>query len=214
MLITLQLNDTLPELQHRFEKMAKISQFADVWLSLLMMCNHYNVPQIDPPLRWGKHPAHKEKPINTSFPVLYLSNTLDPVTPLSAALKMALKFQDAGLVEQKSMGHCTLSATSFCTTKKVREYFMEGKVPRAPVPGKQDAAGDWERCEAIEKPFKPMSDTVLLAASSEDLKIAEAVKGLQDVLVKYHTSHIDPRYASAGPLGVPGQRLGKNTLKL
>lgn len=60
-------------------------------------------------MNWDDHPAHKSKPIKTSFPLLFLSNTLDPVTPLSAAIKMSQKFVDAGLVEQKAMGHCTIS---------------------------------------------------------------------------------------------------------
>jgi hypothetical protein len=190
--------------------MAKLSIFGDVWLTTLMICNHYNVPQIDPPLRWGKHPVHKEKPINTSFPLLYLSNTLDPVTPLSAALKMAVKFKDAGLVEQKAMGHCTLAATSFCTFDHIRKYFTEGKVPRAPVPGKKGKESDWERCEAIDRPFKPMPTHVVSAMSAEEMKVAEAAKKLQSVLRSHHTKGTNVRNLMGSPYGVMGQRLGRN----
>ena len=179
-----------------------------------MICNHYNVPQIDPPLRWGRHPAHKEQPINTSFPLLYLSNTLDPVTPLGAAVKMALKFQDAGLVEQKSMGHCTMAATSLCTVKKIKEYFTQGKVPRAPIPGRDQGTGDWERCEALEKPFKPIDESVLFSAGSEELTIAEAAKRVQDVLVNFHTAHMIPRLSVARPLGMPAPKCGGRTYGL
>lgn len=199
-----QLNNTLPQLQHRFEKMSNISQFGDVWMTLMMTCNHYNIPQIDPPLQWGKHPVHKEKPINTSFPLLYLSNTLDPVTPLSAALKMALKFQDAGLVEQEAMGHCTLSSTSFCTFDKIKKYFTEGKVPGVPVPGKNGRKGDWERCTAVEKPFKPINEDVLVTASREERGMAKAAKGVREVLVDLHTSLVGNRYGGAFPFGMMG----------
>lgn len=109
-------------------------------------------------MRWDDHPAHKMKPINTSFPLLFISNRADPVTPLFAGLKMAKKFVNAGLIEQESEGHCSISAVSKCTIDKVRAYYKEGKVPSPPVPGKKGKElvdGKWERCEADEWPWHP-----------------------------------------------------------
>lgn len=65
---------------------------------------------------------------------------------------MALKFEDAGLFEQKSEGHCSLSTVSLCTIAKVRAYFQEGKVPSD---GKDVSKGEWDKCERNETPFKP-----------------------------------------------------------
>jgi hypothetical protein len=129
----IKLNGTLPDLEDLFAKMANTSSFADVWMSLMVGCDAWPIESKDPPMRWDDHPAKNPKPIKTSFPVLFVSNTADPVTPLYAGVKMAQKFVDAGLIEQKSEGHCSLAAVSLCTTKKIQAYFLDGKVPPHPV---------------------------------------------------------------------------------
>jgi hypothetical protein len=171
------LNESLPNLEKRFEDLANISHFADVWMGLMLGCDSYNITPIDPPMRWDDHPAHKQKPIKTSFPLMFLSNTADPVTPLYAGVKMARRFVDAGLVEQKSEGHCSLAAVSRCTLKRVREYFEEGKVPEQPKwgpDGKKIEEGVWERCEADEWPFKPFNGRTWM----DELEKEEVRKGL------------------------------------
>jgi hypothetical protein len=137
--------------------MAEISSFADVWMTLMIGCDSWSIPATDPPMRWDDHPAHKQKPIKTSFPLLFLSNSQDPVTPLKAGVKMARKFVDAGLVEQHGGGHCSLAAASLCTLKRIRAYLAEGKVPAPPEwgpKGKEIAEGKWERCERDDWPWK------------------------------------------------------------
>ncbi|KAM3075462.1 hypothetical protein ACMFMG_007609 [Clarireedia jacksonii] len=149
------LNHTFSEIEDMFRELGKRSSFADCWIAVMVQCSGYSIPSIDPPMRWDDHPAHKQKPIKTSFPLFYISNSADPVTPLIAGVKMATKFVDAGLVEQKSVGHCSLAARSICTIRKIRAYFQEGKVPAAPVPGKGKNLldGEWEKCEADETPW-------------------------------------------------------------
>ncbi|ODA81282.1 hypothetical protein RJ55_04247 [Drechmeria coniospora] len=62
--------------------------------------------------------------------ILFLSNRLDPVTPLKAARAMAAKHPDAGVLVQEALGHCALaSGDSHCTTKAVREYLDSGVIP-------------------------------------------------------------------------------------
>jgi hypothetical protein len=77
------------------------------------------------------HPHYSPEypPVKTSYPLLVLSTTWDPVCPLISAKKAWRSFQGASLVEQKSYGHCTLSMPSLCTAKHVRRYFNEGKLP-------------------------------------------------------------------------------------
>src|SRR4051794_26213947 len=119
-------------------------------------CQGWNIKAVDPPMRWDDHPAHKQKPIKTSHPLLFISNTADPVTPLKAGVKMAKKFVDAGLIEQKSEGHCSLAAVSRCTISKIKAYFGTSKVPPPPTEdGKEWINGKWEKCEADEWPFHP-----------------------------------------------------------
>ncbi|KAF2754931.1 alpha/beta-hydrolase [Pseudovirgaria hyperparasitica] len=146
------LNDTIPILEERHRKIAETSNFADVWMTLMDTCSGWSIPSKDPPMRWDDHPTKKPKPIKTRFPLLFLSNTFDPVTPLVAGNLMARKFVDAGLVELKTEGHCTLAAVSRCMTTKIRDYLSRGKVPSAPG---EFISHDWETCEADETPWKP-----------------------------------------------------------
>lgn len=178
------LNETVPNLKDMFEKMANISSFADVWLTVMLGCEGWGIEAVDPPMRWDDHPAHKQKPIKTSFPVLFISNTYDPVTPLKAGVKMAKKFVDAGLIEQKSMGHCSLAAVSLCTISKIKAYFTEGKVPPPPEAGgkgRELEDGKWDRCEANEWPFHPYDPSQGFAAISVDVKDIEAMNALKEM---------------------------------
>lgn len=155
-------------------------------MTLMIGCEGWNIKAVDPPMRWDDHPAHKQKPIKTAFPLLFISNTADPVTPLFAGLKMAKKFVGAGLIEQHSEGHCSLAAASKCTITKIRNYFLEGKVPPPPVEGKDLTDGNWEKCDADEWPFHPYSSGEYLAMggerTKEDADMLTSVKKMQSAL--------------------------------
>jgi len=176
-----QLNETIPNLKEMFHKMSDYSWFADVWLSVMIGCDGWAINSTDPPMEWDDHPAHFQKPINTSFPLLFLSNTYDPVTPLSAAVKMAQRFSNAGLLEQKAQGHCTISTVSGCTIRRVREYLREGKVPPPPNVYEVQREGNtnivngyWDTCEADEAPWRPynkgewMQEAIMSVSNGSD----------------------------------------------
>lgn len=195
------LNDTVPALQKRFEDMASYSSFADVWMTLMMGCNGWDIEARDPPMRWDDHPAHKPAPIRTDFPVLFMSNHFDPVTPLDAALKMVRKFANASIVEQRAEGHCSLSCVSLCTHGHLRAYLNEGKLPPAPE-FDGPSSGKWTQCECLEKPWKSLplhgreADTdddadedVLEGFSAEDAETLRNLGDLRDEFVK-HTVQI------------------------
>ena len=172
------LNESLPNLESRFAAIANVSQFADVWMSLMIGCDAFDITPTDPPMRWDDHPAHRLKHINTSFPLLFLSNSRDPVTPLYAGVKMARKFVNAGLVEQRSEGHCSLAAVSRCTMERVRAYFEEGKVPAKPQwgpDGEKTEKGVWERCEADEWPWKSFDRAQWMVESGARLENERSV---------------------------------------
>ncbi|KAJ5050550.1 uncharacterized protein L3040_002427 [Drepanopeziza brunnea f. sp. 'multigermtubi'] len=159
-------NASLPEIQHTFEEMAQESSWADVWMTVMIACDAYPVQATDPPMRWDDHPPHRADPVPTAFPLLFLSNTADPVTPLAAGVKMARRFVAAGLVEQRSMGHCSIAAVSGCTIRKIRAYLREGVVPPHPVRGRRGRElvdGKWDRCSADEYPWKPFAGGITVA---------------------------------------------------
>lgn len=183
----------------------------------MMQCNGWDLFEKDPLLksqsnspgtqRHGLNWLENAPQINTSFPILFLSNTLDPVTPLKAAVKMALRFTGAGLLEQKSAGHCTISSASRCTAKVLKGYINEGKVPPPPkFPSSKDGdiadedlmKGQWMTCEADEKigrslvkveSFPGMDASTLVEENDdlvkmeeEDRKLVEAVLKIQEHL--------------------------------
>ena len=122
-------------------------------------------------MRWDDHPAHKPKPINTSFPLLFISNTYDPVTPLPAGLKMARQFTNAGFFEVLTEGHCSLAAPSLCSFQKISSYLRVGIVPKPPGAFKkgegeiEQEKRDWETCRADGWPWKSPVE-----AESQDLE--------------------------------------------
>lgn len=164
------LNGTVSVLEEEYKRIASYSEFADVWMTLMLMCSHYNVPVSDPPMRWGETRKVKgtleiqeeksilslfsqNRKIHTATPLLLMTNTYDPVTPKAAGLKMVQKFHKAGFLEQLAEGHCTISAVSKCTLSVVSTYFREGVVPEeADV-----STGRWTVCEADNYPWDQRS---------------------------------------------------------
>lgn len=189
------MNLTIPEIREAFGKMAKVSQFADIWIGLMLQCNRWDISEpyrLDSELlekQWldsasSDHQTH----INTSFPILFMGNTYDPVTPLKAAVKMSLRFKDAGLLELKTEGHCTLgSSASVCIARAVRDYIVHGKVPPpAQVKGKNYLDGKWTACDADETPWNRIGSVKAAYQGGDDGDVAlmEAFSKMRDVIGK------------------------------
>lgn len=70
--------------------------------------------------------------VRTNAPILFVSNTHDPSTPLAGALKMHSLFPGSGLLVQQAPGHtASLSAISTCTLGHISQYFATGELPPA-----------------------------------------------------------------------------------
>ncbi|KAL7945246.1 TAP-like domain-containing protein [Trichoderma barbatum] len=108
------------------------SIFGATWATIRMPCSSWRIrpnwkfngpfttPDADPSLQPGRPAA----------PILFLSNRLDPVTPLRAAQAMAAQHPGARVLIQEAMGHCAVaSAPSRCTRKVVADYFESGIIP-------------------------------------------------------------------------------------
>jgi pimeloyl-ACP methyl ester carboxylesterase len=67
---------------------------------------------------------------NTSAPILFVGNTLDPMVPLQNAHAMAKKFPGSVAVEERARGHCTTSAMpSPCLVNIMKSYLQDGVLP-------------------------------------------------------------------------------------
>ncbi|PYH64390.1 alpha/beta hydrolase [Aspergillus vadensis CBS 113365] len=88
-----------------------------------MRCAQWN------PKMFAKERYSGDFEVKTANPVLILSNTYDPATPLPAAKNLTETFEGSVLLEQNGYGHTTLSMPSLCTAKAVRAYFTNGTLP-------------------------------------------------------------------------------------
>ncbi|GLI79925.1 hypothetical protein PoHVEF18_008273 [Penicillium ochrochloron] len=102
----------------------------------------------------------------TARPMLFVSNTLDPITPLHSAKHMTKQFPGSILLEQDSEGHTTIAAPSLCVAKAIRNYFQNGELP---------AVGTL--CEADLKPLVGSRQQV----KAQDLSCAD--RKLMDALM-------------------------------
>ncbi|EKM51091.1 uncharacterized protein PHACADRAFT_212991 [Phanerochaete carnosa HHB-10118-sp] len=66
---------------------------------------------------------------NTSFPILLIGNSLDPVTPMVNAHIMSAGFKGSVVLQQNSTGHTSLSGQSTCIAMALNAYFNNGTLP-------------------------------------------------------------------------------------
>jgi hypothetical protein len=137
---------------------------------------------------WSRFPLIENDPVDTAFPLLVISNSRDPITPLRSGLYVSQRFANAGFIEQLSSGHCSLAAVSICTINAVRKYFNEGKVPSPPVLEKGDEQkGNWTRCEELNRPWFTRGDDKsmwLQSLNKEERTLLAHVETIDDALKK------------------------------
>ncbi|KAL8339750.1 hypothetical protein RB601_006051 [Gaeumannomyces tritici] len=89
------------------------------------------------------HPVHPDTfQVKTGFPVLFIANMADNVTPLVSARNNSRGFEGSVVLVQNSYGHTTLAAPSTCTAARIRAYFQQGSLPPHGA-----------ECEADQQPF-------------------------------------------------------------
>ncbi|KAL7822011.1 TAP-like domain-containing protein [Trichoderma gracile] len=143
--------------------------FGATWSTIRMPCSGwrfrpnwsfkgpFTTPDPDPALTPGRPAA----------PILFLSNRLDPVTPLRAAQAMAAQHPGARVLVQEAMGHCAVaSAPSKCTRRAVADYFESGVIPSNPSPCHVEC-GPWDTsCPATGEAVLHTDDAEVEAMSS------------------------------------------------
>ncbi|RFU33012.1 hypothetical protein B7463_g3343, partial [Scytalidium lignicola] len=67
---------------------------------------------------------------DTKNPILFVSNTLDPATPIYNGRKSASLFPSSRLLTIEGVGHTTISSLNLCAFKNIGQYFKTGLLPR------------------------------------------------------------------------------------
>ncbi|KAJ7649338.1 Alpha/Beta hydrolase protein [Mycena polygramma] len=117
-----QVTDSIDQVTEFYQNAVKTSQFVEFLVGMdRVSCAGWQVFRDD---RF-KGPVA----VNTSFPLLLVSNTADPVTPKVSALKTQAGFPGSVLLTQNSAGHTSLSAPSLCTAGYLQGYFVNGTFP-------------------------------------------------------------------------------------
>ncbi|KAJ6452643.1 hypothetical protein C8R45DRAFT_916074 [Mycena sanguinolenta] len=84
------------------------------------------------------------------WPMLIVSNTMDPITPIQSGMRLnSLMSDSTRMIIQDGPGHCSLAIPTLCTMKLVRDYYAgilpengtecETSYPFFPDPSKPDA---------------------------------------------------------------------------
>ncbi|ATZ58189.1 hypothetical protein BCIN_16g00410 [Botrytis cinerea B05.10] len=66
---------------------------------------------------------------DTKNPILFISNTLDPATPIGNSQKLAPRFKDAQILTIEAIGHTSMAANNSCANEKIYHYFQTGNLP-------------------------------------------------------------------------------------
>ncbi|KAJ7265165.1 hypothetical protein C8J57DRAFT_1718426 [Mycena rebaudengoi] len=107
----IEVTDSIEEVTEFYQNAVKTSQFAEFSV--------YREDRFKGPVAAA----------NTSFPLLLVTTTADPITPKAEALKTQAGFPGSVLLTQDGPGHTSLSAPSLCTTGYFRQYFLNGILP-------------------------------------------------------------------------------------
>jgi hypothetical protein len=117
-----QQNITIDEFVEYWDLLKSMSSAGgDIWAMLRMKCAAWNIR--------ASYKYEGEFGGNTSHPILFVSNTADPVTPLRSGRIMHSKFPNSGLLVNDQAGHCSFSGTNLCAYEKIKEYFQTGALP-------------------------------------------------------------------------------------
>ncbi|KAJ7472158.1 hypothetical protein FB451DRAFT_1036968 [Mycena latifolia] len=114
-------------------------------------------------------------PFNASleWPMLVVSNTMDPITPIQSGLRInSLMHDSTRMIIQDGPGHCSLAVPTLCTIKLVRGYFA-GNLPE-----------NGTICGTAYNYFPaPSNETsALIAVNAEDEKLMESARVVAEVL--------------------------------
>ncbi|KAJ6495078.1 TAP-like protein-domain-containing protein [Mycena sanguinolenta] len=115
-------SDTVSQLQEYYASIQTISSMPDMYGNWRVVCSGWKLHRED---RF-KGPFGAP---NTSFPLLVIGNTADPVTPIAGAQSTVDAFPGSALLTIDAPGHTSLGAPSTCFYGYLRQYFQNSTLP-------------------------------------------------------------------------------------
>ncbi|KAE8150285.1 TAP-like protein-domain-containing protein [Aspergillus avenaceus] len=113
------LSDVVPDLGQLAQESKLIG---DVGSSVALVCTRWQIE--------AKERYEGTFDVKTRNPVLVIGNTYDSATPLVSAKNISASFEGSVVLEHGGWGHGTLAHGSACTSRVVRDYWMNGTLPQ------------------------------------------------------------------------------------
>ncbi|KAJ7687836.1 Alpha/Beta hydrolase protein [Mycena rosella] len=107
------------------------------------------------------------------WPMLIVSNTMDPITPIESGLRINSLMPDSThLIIQDGPGHCSTAIPTLCTTKLIRDYYA-GTLPE-----------NGTMCETAYDFFPDPSgaDRPIFGLDVEDKRLLESAQAVAELL--------------------------------
>ncbi|KAJ6566157.1 TAP-like protein-domain-containing protein [Mycena capillaripes] len=132
------VNDSISQLQGFYSAQQEVSRFSDIWFNLRVICScvpYYTYISISIDSLWKRLEATSRGPLrpfgapNTSFPLLIIGNTIDPVAPISGAKSTMGLFPGSVLLTLDTVAHTSVNAPSTCVYGHLGQYFRNGTLP-------------------------------------------------------------------------------------
>ncbi|PPQ65526.1 hypothetical protein CVT26_000483 [Gymnopilus dilepis] len=165
------VTDDATALERYAQRISNISSFSSDIVTLRTLCSARSLT-VSKEAGVYTQTTSRACPIGgkTSFPLMLIGNTADPVTPLAAALNTSKLFPGSVVLTQDSPGHTSFTSPSECTLGYVQRYFQNGTMPPAgtvcPVTANLFPLASNMSTKREPASNDPLSDVVLALRSS------------------------------------------------
>ncbi|KAJ7739563.1 Alpha/Beta hydrolase protein [Mycena metata] len=141
------------------------------WFSGVVRCRHWGSVQPAPARYEGSWNLSADSR-RLKNPVIFVSNSFDPITPISSGKRMVELFgkDNARLLHNNGYGHCSTNHPSVCIAKKLKEYMVDDTLFREGTICEPDAG----------MMFPPKDNASFAGYSEEDQKLARTLRLLAD----------------------------------
>ncbi|KAJ8059894.1 hypothetical protein OCU04_011518 [Sclerotinia nivalis] len=114
-------NKTLEDLKAQLHDLEAQNIIGEIWSHAVLGCTGWSIKssEIYPGPFGG----------DTATPILFVSNTYDPVTPIENSLASAPNYKNAQILTIDGMGHTSSATQNYCAFEKIATYFQTGKLP-------------------------------------------------------------------------------------